>query len=45
VSEPNPEGEEPYEIPGTQPALEPSTLPEQPLTAAKASCFVAKEIG
>ena len=43
MSEPPPE--EPYELPGTEPAWEPSTLPNQPLTAARASVFVAKEIG
>ena len=43
MSEPPPE--EPYQLPGTVAAEEPSTLPNQPLTAAKASVFVAKEIG
>jgi hypothetical protein len=32
-------------LPGTVPALEPATLPDRPLTAAGAACFVAKEIG
>lgn len=35
--------EQPPEEP--QAALEPDTLPEQPLTAAKAACFIEKEIG
>jgi hypothetical protein len=40
VSEPPPE--QPYELPGTQPAWEPATLPDRPLTAAAAACFVPK---
>lgn len=44
MSDPGPSGEEPYQLPGTEPALEPSTLPNQPLTAAKASALLAKEI-
>lgn len=43
MSEPPPE--EPYQIPGTVAAEEPSTLPNQPLTAQAASCFVPKMIG
>lgn len=43
VSEPPPE--QPYSLPGTEPAWEPSTLPEQPLTAARASALLSKEIG
>jgi hypothetical protein len=42
---PDPAGEHPYELPGTEPALEPDTLPDQPLTAAKASALIPKEIG
>jgi hypothetical protein len=42
LSEPPPE--EPYQIEGTTPAYEPSTLPNRPLTAAAASCFVEKII-
>jgi hypothetical protein len=45
MSQPDPAGEEPYELPGTQPALEPDTLPDRPLTAAKAAPFIEKEIG
>ena len=44
MSEPDPSGEEPYQLPGTEPALEPGTLPEQPLTAAKAAALIPKEI-
>ncbi len=44
MSEPDPSGEEPYELPGTDPALEPGTLPEQPLTAAKAEPLIPKII-
>jgi len=43
VSE-QPPPEEPYELPGTEAAWEPSTLPDRPLTAAAASCFVEKII-
>lgn len=43
MSEPPPE--QPYEIPGTEPAWEPDTLPGQPLTAAKAAALLAKVIG
>jgi hypothetical protein len=42
VSEPPPE--QPYEMPGTEPAWEPSTLPNRPLTAAEAMPFVPKII-
>lgn len=42
VSEPPPE--EPYELEGTEPAWEPSTLPGWPLTAAEAAPFVRKVI-
>ena len=45
MSEPDPAGEHPYELPGTEPALEPDTLPDRPLTAAGAEPFIAKEIG
>ena len=43
MSEPPPE--QPYELPGTEPAWEPSTLPDRALTAAAASVFVPKIIG
>ena len=43
--EPEPPPEEPYQLPDTEPAFEPATLPEQPLTAAKAAPFIAKDIG
>lgn len=42
MSEPPPE--QPYELPGTEPAWEPSTLPNRPLTAADAMPFVSKII-
>lgn len=42
MTEPDPEGEEPYELPDTQPAPNP---PVPDLTAAKAAPFVPKEIG
>jgi len=42
MSEPPPE--EPYQIEGTEPAFEPSTLPNRPLTAAGAMPFVSKII-
>ena len=42
MTEPPPE--EPYQIEGTEPAWEPSTLPDRPLTATGASCFVEKII-
>jgi hypothetical protein len=42
MSEPPPE--EPYELPGTTAAYEPSTLPNRPLTAADAAPFVPKII-
>jgi hypothetical protein len=42
MSEPPPE--EPYELPGTEPAWEPETLPNRGLTAAGAMPFVSKII-
>jgi hypothetical protein len=42
--DPEPPPEEPYEIPGTTAAWEPSTLPERPLTAAEAEALLAKDI-
>lgn len=42
--EPEPPPEEPYQLPGTEPAWEPDTLPEQPLKASGAACFVSKLI-
>jgi len=44
VSQPEPPPEEPYELEGTEPAWEPSTLPGRPLTAAEAAPFVPKII-
>jgi hypothetical protein len=44
MSEPAPPPEQPYQIPGTQPAWEPSNLPNWPLTAAAAAPFLAKVI-
>ena len=40
MSEPPPE--QPYELPDTEPAWEPSTLPDRPLTAVGAAPFVSK---
>lgn len=42
--EPEPPPEQPYSLDGTEPAFEPGTLPEQPLTAAKAAVFIPKVI-
>ncbi len=36
--------EEPYELPGTEPALEPGTLPEHPLRAEDCQALLAKVI-
>jgi hypothetical protein len=44
VSEPDPAGEEPYELPGTEPANEPGTRPDGPLTAEKAEPLIPKII-
>lgn len=44
MSDPDPSGEEPYQLPGTAPALEPGTLPGGPLTAAKAEPLIPKII-
>jgi hypothetical protein len=43
MSQPPPE--QPYSLPGTQPAWEPSTLPVRALTAAAASALIPKVIG
>ena len=43
MSEPPPE--EPYEIPGTEPAWEPDTLPNHPVRAADAEPLIPKVIG
>lgn len=40
-----PPPEEPYQLPGTQPAWEPSTLPEHPLRAQDAPALIPKIIG
>jgi len=45
MSDPQPPPEQPYQLPGTTAAWEPSTLPNQPLTAAAASPFLPKLIG
>lgn len=37
--------EQPYTLPGTEPAWELANLPNQPLTAAKASALIPKVIG
>jgi len=44
VSE-QPPGEEPYEIPGTQPAWEPATLPGHPLRVEDCEALVPKIVG
>lgn len=44
MSEPQPPPEEPYSLPGTTAAQEPSTLPDWPMTAAQASPFEQKVI-
>jgi hypothetical protein len=44
VSTPDPDGEEPYQLPDTQPALEPATEPEHPLRAEDAEALLAKDI-
>jgi len=44
MSEPQPPPEQPYSLPGTEPAWEPDTLPNRPLTAKDASPFVPKII-
>ena len=36
--------EEPYELPGTEPALEPETLPEHPLRALDVPALLPKDI-
>ncbi len=43
MSDPPPE--QPYSIPGTTPAWEPSTLPQRVLTAAMVQPLLAKRIG
>ena len=40
-----PPPEEPYEIPGTEPAWEPATLPDTPLTSSKVQALIPKVIG
>lgn len=44
---PEPQPEEPYSLPGTEPALEPGQhdFPEWPMTAMDASPFLSKDIG
>ena len=44
MSEPQPPPEQPYQLEGTEPAWEPDTLPNRPLTAAGAAPFVPKII-
>lgn len=44
MSEPDPSGEEPYELPGTEPALEPGMQPDAPLTAQDAEALIPKII-
>lgn len=45
MSQPTPPPEQPYQIPGTLAAFEPSNLPNWPLTAAQAYPFLVKRIG
>jgi hypothetical protein len=45
VTQPAPPPEQPYQLPGTQPAWEPFTLPERPMTAKDAAPLVPKVIG
>ena len=44
MSQPTPPPEQPYQLPGTQPAWEPDTLPEKPLTAKAAAALIPKVI-
>lgn len=44
MGESQPPPEEPYSIPGTTAAQEPSTLPGRPMTAVQASPFEQKVI-
>lgn len=39
-----PAREEPYQLPGTTPALEPASLPNRPLTADQAKPLIPKVI-
>jgi hypothetical protein len=43
-AEPTLPPEEPYELPGTEPALEPATLPEHPLRALDVPALLPKDI-
>jgi hypothetical protein len=43
MSEPPPE--QPYELPGTEPAWEPATMPEHPLRAEDAAPLIPKQVG
>ena len=45
MSTPTPPPEQPYPLPGTVPAWEPSTLPGQAMTALAAAPLVPKVIG
>ena len=42
---PQPPPEQPYSLPGTQPAWEPSTLPQHPLRATDVPALLPKMIG
>jgi len=44
VTQPQPPPEQPYTIPGTQPAWEPPVPPQWPMTAAQASPFIRKVV-
>lgn len=44
MSDPQPPPEQPYQLPGTEPAWEPSTLPDWPMTAVQASPFIRKVV-
>ncbi len=41
---PEPPPEEPYQIPGTHPAWEPDTLPNQPMKAKDVTPFIPKVV-
>jgi hypothetical protein len=45
LSDPKPPPEQPYQLPGTEPAREPTTLQDRPLTTKDASALLPKNIG
>lgn len=44
MSDPQPPPEQPYQLPGTQPAWEPGNLPNRPMTAQQALPFIKKVV-